>query len=263
MNILKGKRILVGGKGGSGKTIFTSLLSKVLNHKGLNVAMLDADPSYLSGLPRLSMGMNNGPKSMVDFVKDNSPFGLDMKRTVPENIFFSDIPDQYFLHHGRTWLFQLGEMNTRDLNVEFFSWTINHFHLPEDFVTLIDSIAGIENYDIHINPAKDIFLILVSPEYESLLMAEKIFRFTEEKRMEYVWAVLNDFQSEKMEMIAKQQLVSHGIDVIGSISYDDQVRDAAFSGLMIPDCQAVETTRKIVVRLVNGIMKTSLNYSSG
>lgn len=261
MNILKGKRILIGGKGGSGKTIFTSLLAKVLNHKGLNVAMLDADPSYLSGLPRLSMGMNNGPKSMVDFVKDNTSYESDMKNRVPQNIFFSEIPDQYYLHQGKTWLFQLGELNTRDLNVEFFSWIINHFYLPEDFVTLIDSIAGIENYDIHINPEKDIFLILVSPDYESLLMAEKIFRFTVGKKMEFVWAVLNDFQSEEMEIMAREHMGSHGINVIGSIRYDDKIRDAAFSGLMIPDCQPVETTRKIAVRLVNGIMKTSLNYS--
>ncbi|MBS0001380.1 MAG: P-loop NTPase, partial [Cyclobacteriaceae bacterium] len=68
MELLRGKRILICGKGGSGKSVFTSLAAKVLNNRGYKVAILDGDPSNPNGLSRISMGMKNGPRPLIEFL---------------------------------------------------------------------------------------------------------------------------------------------------------------------------------------------------
>ena len=53
---LIGKRILVCGKGGSGKSSIVSLLANVLASKGYKVMVLDGDASNPGGVARLMFG---------------------------------------------------------------------------------------------------------------------------------------------------------------------------------------------------------------
>ena len=56
-SVLFGKRILVCGKGGSGKSTVITLLANALSKKKYEVVVLDGDASNPGGLARLLFGM--------------------------------------------------------------------------------------------------------------------------------------------------------------------------------------------------------------
>ena len=77
MKFLSGKRILVCGKGRSGKSSIVSLLGNELQKKGYQVILLDADASNPGGLFRLISRKNNAPQPLIEF------FGGRSKVTCP------------------------------------------------------------------------------------------------------------------------------------------------------------------------------------
>lgn len=64
---LNGKRILVCGKGGCGKSSIISLIGMSLVSRDMNVIMLDGDASNPGGLCRLLFGNIINPKPLIDF----------------------------------------------------------------------------------------------------------------------------------------------------------------------------------------------------
>ena len=79
MKILKNRRILVCGKGGSGKSSVVSLLGKSLLKNGYRVILLDADASNPGGLFRLLSDKKDVPEPLIEF------FGGREKVTCPSD----------------------------------------------------------------------------------------------------------------------------------------------------------------------------------
>lgn len=69
MKPLNRKRILVCGKGGSGKSTLVALMAAVLQRKGYGVMVLDGDASNPDGLVRLlfGKGVQDEPKPLIAF----------------------------------------------------------------------------------------------------------------------------------------------------------------------------------------------------
>ncbi|HSO82879.1 P-loop NTPase, partial [Thiocapsa sp.] len=63
------KRILVCGKGGSGKSTLVALIAAVLQRKDYPVMVLDGDASNPEGLVRLlfGVGVKSEPKPLIEF----------------------------------------------------------------------------------------------------------------------------------------------------------------------------------------------------
>jgi CO dehydrogenase maturation factor len=64
---LAGRRILVCGKGGSGKSSLVTLLARALHDRGYQVLALDGDASNPGGLSRLMLGLSEPPEPLMDF----------------------------------------------------------------------------------------------------------------------------------------------------------------------------------------------------
>ena len=66
---LRGKRILVCGKGGSGKSTLVALMANILQRRAYKVMVLDADGSNPEGLIRLlfGLGVEGEPKPLIEF----------------------------------------------------------------------------------------------------------------------------------------------------------------------------------------------------
>jgi len=71
------KRILVCGKGGSGKSSIVALMAHVLHDKGYKVMVLDGDASNPGGLARLMFGLKVGPQALIDFFVSKAKLGLN------------------------------------------------------------------------------------------------------------------------------------------------------------------------------------------
>lgn len=256
MGRLNGKRILVCGKGGSGKSVFTTLAAKVLNRKGYRVALLDGDPSNPNGLSRISMGMKNGPHPLIEFLHAN--FGLyDNALPGQADLRFklSEIPPRYYLRHENMLMFQAGKIPHEHIHTEMYGQILKYFTLS-DAVMLIDNEPGLKYFDNDEEEVAYIVLILVSPEYESIRFAEKVNRFSKHRNMDNVWAVMSNIRSENISEELRTELNARDIQVIGTVNHDDEIRRAVFTGEMIPQCRAAEQVSNIIVQLGNRILTT-------
>jgi CO dehydrogenase maturation factor len=254
MNRLNGKRILVCGKGGSGKSVFTSLAAKVLDSKGYQVAMLDGDPSNPNGLSRISMGMKNCPRPLIEYL--NTELGIrntEILKPADLKLKLSEIPPRYFLRHENLLLFQAGKVPHQHMNTDIYNHIIKYFTI-DDTVMLVDNEPGVKYFDNDEDEKADIVLILVSPEYESIRIAEKVYRFSQHRNIDNVWAVLNNVRSESVATELHDQLISRNIHVLGTVYHDDEIRRAALSGEMIPPCRALKQVSNIIFQMGNRIL---------
>jgi CO dehydrogenase maturation factor len=159
MNILKNKRILICGKGGSGKSSFVTLMGRVLPKKGYKLILLDADASNPGGLFHLLTDNDKAPKPLIDFfggrqkvtcpVDDPSPLTRKNNK-VPINeaaIKLSEISKQYSIKKKNLTLFQVGKIKEAYEGCDGpMQKVARDFIVKDNFVMLIDMEAGIEHF---------------------------------------------------------------------------------------------------------------------
>ncbi|RLI59226.1 MAG: hypothetical protein DRO67_10015 [Candidatus Asgardarchaeum californiense] len=66
-SVLNGKRILICGKGGSGKSTIVTLLANALSNENGEVVVIDGDASNPGGLARLLFGLKGSIKPLIEF----------------------------------------------------------------------------------------------------------------------------------------------------------------------------------------------------
>jgi CO dehydrogenase maturation factor len=265
-NPLSGKRILVCGKGGSGKSSIVSLMANMLSSKGYKVMVLDGDASNPGGLARLMFGDKIGPKPLIQFfggrakvecpVDNPAPLTRigDMISIAENNLDLTEIPEEYFLEKEGTLLFQVGKIERSCEGCDGpMSKVTRDFILKGDHITLIDVEAGIEHFGRGVEQHVDIVLVVTDPTYESFLIAEKVSNFSREMGKEQVWAILNKVQSEEMQSVMQEELKNKKVNTIGTVLYDSEIIKAGLKGLPFTKFRALEDVRIIVEQLENAI----------
>jgi CO dehydrogenase maturation factor len=264
---LLNKRILVCGKGGSGKSSIVSLLGKELIKQGYKVILLDADASNPGGLYRLIANKNNAPKPLIEF------FGGRNKVTCPSDdpapltrkndkspltesaIKLSEIPKQYSVSNKNLTLFQIGKIQEACEGCDGpMSKVARDFIVKDDFVTLIDMEAGIEHFGRGVEKNVDIILIVVDPTFESFLIAEIVKRMASYMGNKNVWAILNKVDSKETDLIMRNSLKKREVDFLDSIRYDKEINKAGLEGNRISKCKA-EKRIAIIIKKLENILK--------
>lgn len=283
---LSGMRILVCGKGGSGKSTIVTLMAQVLRDKGYMVHVLDGDASNI-GL-YLMLGFDKAPEPLINYFGGKSFKDEEGKVTCPvddptpldrDKMNLKKIPPEYFVRKDDITLFAVGKIKgiyegchgpeskvTRD------------FVLPGEQVTLIDIEAGIEHFGRGIEINADAVITVVDPTYTSFQIAESAERMvaemkvgaeklaekmveklgsdveiareaTENLRIKYAWTVLNKVDSSKMESIMRERLKERGIEPIGSVRYDSEVSRSFLEGVPLKGSEVKEDVEEIVNRV--------------
>jgi CO dehydrogenase maturation factor len=264
MNILKNKRILICGKGGSGKSSIVSLLGNELLKQNYKVVLLDADASNPGGLFRLLTDGERAPKPLIEF------FGGRNKVTCPSDdpstltriddqlpitesaIKLSEVPKKYSLKKKNLTLFQIGKIQEACEGCDGpMSKVARDFIIKDGFVTLIDIEAGIEHFGRGVEKNVDVILIVVDPTFESFLIAEIVNRMSLAMGNKNVWAILNKVDSKEMDAIMQNALKKRGVDYLGSISFDKKIHKAGLEGKKITQCKAEKPAAKIIKKLEN------------
>jgi CO dehydrogenase maturation factor len=253
MRPLAGKRILVCGKGGSGKSSLVALIADVLLEREYEVALVDGDASNPGGLTRLVLGAVTGPKPLIEFfggrekvlcpVDDPSPLVrvTDLRPVTEAHLDLEEVPPQYFVRRGNLVLFQVGKIHkacegcdgpmskvTRDLIVR------------GTYVTVIDVEAGIQHFGRGVEKNVDIILIVVDPTFESFEIAERVIGLCRMMGIENAWAILNDIPSEEIAAKMRIALQKRGVYILGTVRRDPEVRRAGLEGAAIGSCRAME-----------------------
>lgn len=284
---LAGMKIVVSGKGGSGKSTFLTLMADVLTNKGYKVHVLDGDASNI-GLSRM-LGFEEEPEPLINYfggktfeglkkgevtcpVDDPTPLGKD--KMDPKRI-----PSEYFLEKGDLTFFRAGKIKKAYSGCHGpESKVTRDFVLPGEQVTLIDIEAGVEHLGRGIEVNSDAVITVVDPNYTSFKIAKRTEKMikelkadpeelaekmvkrigsdtkvaeeaTKNSRTKYAWTVLNKVNSEEMEASMRGELVKRGIEPIGSVSYDPKVSKSFLEGKALRGPRARNDVEEILDKL--------------
>ena len=212
MKPLSGLRILVCGKGGSGKSSIITLMANVLQDKNYKVLLLDGDASNPGGLSRLAFGLKNGPKPLIEFfggreevecpVDDPSPLTRksDYWPVPDKHIDLAEIPPDFSVQKENIILLQVGKIQRAYEGCDGpMSKVTRDFIVDGGYVTLIDVEAGIEHFGRGIEQNVDMILITVDPTFESFSIADRVTKLCRLMGIEQVWAILNKVPSPQVE----------------------------------------------------------------
>jgi CO dehydrogenase maturation factor len=266
---LRRKRILVCGKGGSGKSTFVALMATVLERKGYEVIVLDGDASNPEGLVRLlfGIGVEGEPKPLVELfggietvtcpVDDPRPLTrVGDAVPVPERkINLTDeVGPEYYLEKGTMRLLQVGKIEKYGQGCDGpLEKVVRDFMIEGDYVSLIDEKAGVEHFGRRIPDRMDIILGVLDCTRESVSIAERIYGFAEDIGLKSVWFVLNKTESDDMAVGVMDLLGKLRDKVVGSLPYDPRLVKAALSGRSIDEHGAAESVEPIVQRLEKAV----------
>ena len=253
MRPLNGRRILVCGKGGSGKSTISTVIAKILAEENYKVLLIDGDSSNPSGLSRLAFGSQSPPDPLIDYfggrqhvtcpVDDPSPLTRlnDKQSIVDHPIELKSVPDNYYLKNGNIFLFQVGKMEKIHEGCDGpMSKVTRDFIVEGDFVTIIDTEAGIEHFGRGIEDHVDMVVVIVNSTFESLYLAEKVKNFCDDMNIDYVGAIVNGVQSRKMERIITDSLNTRGVKILDIVYFDPELSLAGLTG----DAISLKSARK-------------------
>jgi CO dehydrogenase maturation factor len=262
MKALAGKRILVCGKGGSGKSSLAALIAGVLLDREYEVALIDGDASNPGGLARLVLAAGTGPQPLIEFfggrekvlcpVDDPSPL-LRLANLTPvteTHINLEEIPAQYYVRRENLVLFQVGKIHRAYEGCDGpMSKVTRDFILKGTHVSVIDVEAGIEHFGRGVEKNVDIVLIVVDPTFESFEIAERVTRLCQMMGIRTVRSILNDVSSRELELKMHTALQSRGVSILGSVRHDPEVQRAGLEGSAIGPCQSRRDIALCVVNL--------------
>lgn len=264
-NALKGKRILISGKGGSGKSTITSLIAKTFQKKGYEILVLDGDASNPRGLTGLMFGLEekNFPRALIDFfggieevtcpVDDPSPLTrINDNIPIPEKKIdvSKEIPNEYFTKRDNIILFQAGKIKKYGQGCDGpVEKVVRDFIVKGDYVSLIDAPAGIEHFGRGISKNVNILILVLDPTLESILIAKRVNGFCEDIGIKNFGIILNKIEKEEIKDQMLEKLGELKSKVIGIVKYDPKIVESALEGTSPDESNAQNDIEKIVEKL--------------
>ncbi len=268
---LHGKRLLVSGKGGSGKSTLTALMATVLHQKAYEVMVLDGDASNPEGLIRLlfGLGAERAPKPLIEFfggldvvtcpVDDPSPLTRinDSRAVTRHRIDLrTEVPSEYYLQRGGTILLQVGKIQTYGQGCDGpLEKVVRDFLVVGDAVSLIDMKAGVEHFGRRIPDHMDVVLGVLDTTLETISISGRMAELCREGNIGNYWLVLNKVGSGVMEQILMKRLGELRNRVLGTIPFDDEVLMAGLMEQPLTGSKALEQVGPLVDRLEQAVSK--------
>jgi CO dehydrogenase maturation factor len=244
-------KILVCGKGGSGKSTLTALLAKNLQTHDYHVLVVDADESNYGLSAQLGLaepmelmeeiGGKNAIKSRMGKVK-----GDGHKAPVFDNLLrIEDIPTECISKSGDLYLVQVGKVKHYGegcacpmgvLAKDF----LNHLTLTQNDIVLIDTEAGVEHLGRGVAEAVDLILVVIDPSYESIRLSQKVSAMAKESKKP-VYFVINKAHgavADRIEVEVGQE------QVIGVLAFNELVQEKGLIGEAL-DADLIDITSVI------------------
>jgi len=248
-------KILICGKGGSGKSTITSLLAKDLETKGYRVLVVDADESNYGlsvqlGLedPKELMDQLGGKKAVVDKMWAGRSAG-EKAVIFSESWGIDEIPSECVSKKDNLYLLQIGKVKhfgegcacpMGGLSRDF----LNRLKLGLKDIAVIDTEAGVEHLGRSVESGIDVILLVLDPSYESIRLSEKISAMAKEagKSVHFVLNKMDKATADKIsDKIGKER-------VIGFVPFTSSIQEKGLSG------EELDTTTADITDITNFIL---------
>lgn len=177
-------KIMICGKGGSGKSTITALLARALVEHSKNVLVVDADESNLclhrllgASQPEImmdSMGGRKGTRERLKLAADHHHDDDIFK----DGMTIDDLPAECISEAEGVKLLVVGKIQSYGEGCACMIGGISKAVLSrlqekKDEIILIDAEAGLEHFGRRIDASCDLVFCIVDPSYESIQMAER------------------------------------------------------------------------------------------
>lgn len=250
------------GKGGAGKSVIAGTLARVLGRSGFKVLALDSD--MLPGLA-LSLGAEEpGRPPLLDAAEQDEEGRWRLKKGIgPARAverYSTPAPDGVRLFSpGKAAVEGLGPI-MGSLNAYYqVIHRIDRVKSLRDWVLLGDLPAGPRQTAFGWASFADTFLIVVEPEWKSILTARRVASIAAMRDGVRVFALANKVGGQ-----ADLDLIGGRLDVpvSAAVPADDAVRDAEREGAALidvaPDSPAVRAIERLAGKLAPAIAKVRL-----
>jgi CO dehydrogenase maturation factor len=248
-------KLSVCGKGGSGKSVMTTLLALAAQKRGLSALVVDSDESN-SGLFRM-LGMKSPPAPLLELVGGKAKLKEKMRHPDIFNqskVYIEDIPLRYLRNRGDLKLVSIGKILQSlegcacpmgVLSREF----LKKLCLGENALAVVDMEAGVEHFGRGIDQSIDSAVLVVEPSFESFMVTSKIQELSTGIKKK-VFAVLNKMPSQITATKIEDKLRRKGLDVIGSVPNDSEIFEACLEGRPLASGEALFAVDKILAKLI-------------
>ncbi len=230
-------KLAVSGKGGVGKTTFSSLLIRTYNQKGNRVLAIDADPDA-----NLAAGIGIENADDIVPIAEMEELVHDRTGAQPGSIggFFKlnpkvdDLPDTLSAKMENIKLMRLGGVKKGGSGCicpesTLLRALVMHIVLARDEVVVMDMEAAIEHLGRATAKAVDKLIVVVEPGRRSIDTAQHIRRLAAEIGLDAIGVVGNKVRGEKDREFLQRHL--NGFEFIGFLPYDDALIEADLEGI--------------------------------
>ena len=259
--------IAVCGKGGSGKSIIVTLLTKAFLNFGKKVVVLDSDESNSSlysmlgfdhpPLPLMDSlgGKEKVQKKMIERFKKESN-GANLAIWMEDTITYKSLLPDFIVEKQGIKLIQTGKIHQAlegcacpmgVVTKEF----LKKYKLEPNEIMLIDMEAGIEHFGRGIEENVDQVLSVVEPSLESISISEKIKELAKSVGTHFTGVILNKIMSQDQEAFLLNELQNRNISVVGIIYYYPELQSASLLGRSIEHKEATKAMENIVKMMLS------------
>ena len=252
-------KIAISGKGGVGKTLLASFLSRAFVESGHSVLAIDADPdANLAATLGFPHPENIVPISeMKDVIAERTG-----TRPGRSEVYFKlnpkvdDLPEKYWQAHGGIKLMVMGRTKRGGSgcycpeNV-LLKALINHLLLARNEVIIMDMEAGIEHLGRATASAVDKLIVVVEPGRRSIEAAGKINKLAQDIGLQNTALVGNKIQSQtEMEFLLTSL---PDFEFLGFIPYDQKITEADLANMPLMDAspRVTREVKKIYHKLLS------------
>ena len=250
-------KLAISGKGGVGKTTFSSLLIRTLSDMGKKVLAIDADPDA-----NLAAALGIPDADKIVPIADMKEMIFERTGAQPGGIggFFrlnpkvDDLPDAVSVQKDNIKLMRLGCVKKGGGGClcpesTLLKALVMHIVLARDEVVVMDMEAGIEHLGRATAKAVDKLIVVVEPGRRSIDTAEHIRRLAAEIQLDQIYIVGNKVRGVRDEEFLRQHL--EGFNILGFLPYADDLIEADLRGASPYDVESAAKTqvREMIVRL--------------
>lgn len=259
-------KIAITGKGGVGKTTFSSTLARLYADEGRTVLAADVDPDANLGL---ALGFSE--EEVNSIVPISKMRDLVEERTGANNAnkFFklnpqvSDIPDKFSKEINGVKLLVMGTVETGGSGCVcpehvMLKSILSSLVLRKDDVIIMDMEAGLEHLGRGTTSFMDRFIVVIEPGARSIQTYHKVKELAKDLGVTQVSVVANKVRDDSDREFIKSKIPAE--DLLGFISYEEDVIDADRQGVSPYDRseKTVEEIRLIKTR-IDSIMKGNVD----
>lgn len=250
-------KIAISGKGGVGKTTFSSFLIKALADQGKKVLAIDADPDA-------NLAQALGVEKDAEIVPIS-----EMKEVIEERTgakvgtmgsFFKlnpkvdDLPDKLSVKIDNIRLMVLGGVKTGGAGCicpesTLLKALVRHIVLARDEVVVLDMEAGLEHLGRGTATAVDRLIVVVEPGRRSIETAHHILGLAGDIGIKNLCFVGNKIRSEKDRGFFKEHMPD--FQFLGFIPFANEIIEADLEGLppFEKDKGGIEAVNKMIAKL--------------